>query len=124
MQCNAGACKTVLLRFCIQVPTINACGLSRLREVVLTGREFFIPYEDRSTAIRDPSRAIEGSRVASIEFLFLRVGLEQPRTYKMSSKISRRDYRPMALSDSGQLPSRITRHDSMSKVTAPIVSVA
>ena len=41
MQCNARACKTTLLRFCIQVTITNACDLPVLRKVPSKRRTSF-----------------------------------------------------------------------------------
>ena len=40
-------------------PSINGCGLSVLRDVVVNAREFSVPYESRLTVVLRTSRAIE-----------------------------------------------------------------
>jgi hypothetical protein len=40
-------------------PSINGCGLSVLRDVVVNAREFSVPYESRLTVMLRTSRTIE-----------------------------------------------------------------
>ena len=40
-------------------PSINGCGLSVLRDVVVNAREFSVPYESRLRVILRMSRAIK-----------------------------------------------------------------
>src|SRR5262249_42460952 len=61
MQCNARACKTTLLRFCIQVPTDQSVLPTRVarRRCLRRAREFPVPYKDCTTVTCLPHRAIE-----------------------------------------------------------------
>src|ERR1700757_5051142 len=61
VQCNARACKTTLLRFCIQVP-IDQCVLpARVakRRCLRRAREFPVPYKDCATVTCRPHRVTE-----------------------------------------------------------------
>ncbi len=60
MQCNAGVCKTTLLRFCIQLTITNACGLPVVaRGPQQTAREFSDPYGLRVAQLSG-SRVVPG----------------------------------------------------------------